>query len=80
MNKISKIGLSIFLLNFILMTTLLLLNQTIPNFIMYVFSGSIMVTIARGIINPRVVMSKVSRIGLSILLLDLILKTEQNHL
>lgn len=53
MNKISKIGLFILLLNIISMIALILLNQTIPDFIMYVFLGSMIVTIAGAMINRR---------------------------
>lgn len=53
MNKISKPGLFIFLLNFILMIALILLNQQIPDLIVYIFWGSIIVTIAGAIVTRR---------------------------
>jgi membrane-bound acyltransferase YfiQ involved in biofilm formation len=53
MNKISKIGLFIYLLNFILMIALILLNQKIPDYMVYVFWVSLVITIAGAIINKR---------------------------
>jgi len=46
MNKISKCGLIIALLTFIIMIILVLLSQQIPNLLMCFFSGGLIVTIA----------------------------------
>ena len=54
MNKISKIGLSILLLDIILMIALVLLNQRIPDFFgKYVFGGALIITFAGAIKDHR---------------------------
>ena len=53
MNKISKIGLFIFILNFIFMSILILLNQTIPDFISYIFFGALIINFVGVIVNQR---------------------------
>lgn len=54
MNKISKIGLSILLLDFILIIALVLLKQRIPEFFgKYVFGGALIITFAGAIKDQR---------------------------
>lgn len=53
MNRISKLGLFIFIVNFILMIALILLNQEMPDFTIHIFWVSIIVTIAGAIITRR---------------------------
>lgn len=53
MNIISKVGLFTYIINFILMIFLMLLSQKIPDFLMYVFGGSLIITIVGAMKNQR---------------------------
>lgn len=53
MNKILKIGLITYFINFIILIVLILLSRQIPSIIMYVFWGSLIVTLASALINIR---------------------------
>ena len=49
MSKTSKLGLFVYLLNFIVMFVLIGLSRQIPGFMVYIFWASIIVTIGGGL-------------------------------
>lgn len=53
MNKISKIGLIVQLLSGIIMIILMLLSQQVPDSLMYVFGGALILTFAGAIVSLR---------------------------
>jgi len=53
MNKISKIGLTIYLLTVVIIISLMFLGKKVPHFLMYLFWGGLIINFAGAVVNQR---------------------------